>query len=62
MKLKDMTFDKIENYDPYNSRANRYGMVKEWVGRNGWGNAVVFGNTKAECIEEAKRYIEAQRP
>ncbi|MBQ6132698.1 MAG: hypothetical protein IJI65_00935 [Lachnospiraceae bacterium] len=56
MIVNGLSIEKIENYDPFNSRANRIGMVTEWVGRNEWGNAVVFGNTKAECIKEARRY------
>lgn len=56
MTIKDLSFEKIENYDPYNSRANRNGMVKEWVARNSWGNAVAFGDTKAECVADARRY------
>jgi hypothetical protein len=54
--INGLSIEKIENYDPYNSRANRYGMVTEWVGRNEWGNAVVFGDTKAECMKEARHY------
>lgn len=46
MKLSDLTFERIENYDPFNSRAKSNGMVSEWVARNDWGNAVAFGNTK----------------
>lgn len=57
MKFSDITFDKIENYDPLNTRANHQGMVTEWVGRNVYGNAVAFGNTKAECVADARRYI-----
>lgn len=56
MKLKDLTFEKVQNYDPYNKRAGADGMVTEWVARNGWGNAVAFGNTKKECTEDARRY------
>lgn len=56
MYVNGLSIEKIENYDPYNSRAKKNGMVTEWVGRNEWGNAVVFGNTKAECIKEARQY------
>lgn len=57
MKLKDLTFEKIENYDPFNPRAKSNGMVSEWVARNSWGNAVAFGDTKAECLQDARRYV-----
>ena len=57
MKLADLTFEKIENYDPFNSRAMTNGMVTEWVARNEWGNAVAFGDTKAECTADARRYV-----
>ena len=48
--------DMIQNFDPYNDRADAYGMVKEWVARNDWGNTVAFGNTKAECTKDARRH------
>ena len=60
MTIKDIKFEKIENYDPLNRRAKENGMVSEWVGRNEWGNAIAFGNTKAECIQDAKSYIRRQ--
>lgn len=60
MKLADLKFEKIENYDPLNSRAKSNGMVTEWVARNGYGNAVAFGNTKSECIKDARGYIAIQ--
>lgn len=60
MKMKDLTFEKIQNYDPFNSRADGMGMVSEWVARNPWGNAVAFGNTKAECQQDARRYVANQ--
>ena len=56
MIVNDLSIEKIENYDPFNSRARSNGMVTEWVGRNSWGNAVVFGYTKAECVKAARRY------
>lgn len=56
MKISDLDFDKIENYDPFNSRAKRNGMVTEWVARNEWGNAVAFGYSKAECMADARKY------
>ena len=60
MKLNDLRFEKIENYDPFNSRAKGNGMVTEWVARNDFGNAVAFGNTKKECVSDARRYIARQ--
>lgn len=54
--IHGLSIEKIENYDPYNSRAKSNGMVTEWVGRNEWGNAVVFGDTKAECMKKARKY------
>lgn len=56
--MKDLTFEKIENYDPLNPRSKANGMVTEWVGRNEWGNAVAFGNTKKECMEDARKLKE----
>lgn len=52
MKLQDLTFERIEHYDPLNLRAKKNGTVSEWVARNSWGNAVAFGNTKAECLQD----------
>lgn len=60
MKLQDLTFERIEHYDPLNSRAKKNGTVSEWVARNDWGNAVALGNTKAECLQDARRYIALQ--
>ena len=60
MKLSDLTFERIENYDPFNSRVKSNGMVSEWVARNDWGNAVAFGGTKKECLEDARRYVAIQ--
>ena len=60
MKMKDLTFEKIQNYDVYNSRADKLGFVTEWVARNKYGNSVAFGNTKAECIADARRYIQIE--
>ena len=60
MKLSELSFEKIENYDPLNKRAKDNGMVTEWVARNEWGNAVAFGYTKAECIADARRYCKQQ--
>lgn len=61
MKMSDLSFERIENYDPFNSRSKPNGMVSEWVARNKWGNAVAFGNTKAECREDARNYIRNQK-
>ena len=60
MKLQDLTFERIEHYDPLNLRAKKNGTVSEWVARNSWGNAVSFGNTKGECLQDARRYIAIQ--
>lgn len=57
MKMKDLTYEKIQNYDPLNKRADKNGMITEWVAKNAWGNSVAFGNTKAECQTEARRYV-----
>ena len=56
MKISQLSFEKIENYDPFNHRAKANDMVTEWVARNEWGNAVAFGNTKTQCIADARRY------
>ena len=29
MKMSDLTFERIENYDPFNSRSKPNGMVPE---------------------------------
>lgn len=61
MKLQDLTFERIEHYDPLNSRAKKNGTVSEWVARNDWGNAVAFGNTKAECLQDARRFPNTEK-
>lgn len=61
MKMNDLTFERIQNYNPFGLRANKHGMETEWVARNEWGNAVAFGSTKKECTEDARRYIASQK-
>lgn len=58
MKMSDLTFEQIQSYDPLHSKSNSLGMRKEWVAKNQWGNAVAFGDTKAECMEDARRYCQ----
>lgn len=60
MKFKDLTFEKIKTYDPFCERANKIGMVSEWVARNSWGNSVAFGATKKECVKDAREYIKRE--
>ena len=57
MRFTDLTFEKIEKFDPYNSRAKANGFVTEWVARNQYGNAVAFGYTKTECMKDAINYL-----
>lgn len=57
MKLSDLEFVKVSSFDPYNERAKEYGLVWEWVARDSYGNCVAIGNTKKECLEEARRYV-----
>ena len=57
MRFTDLTFEKIENFDSYNSRAKANGFVTEWVARNQYGNAVAFGYTKTECMKDARNYL-----
>ena len=45
MKLQDLTFERIEHYDPLNSRAKKNGTVSEWVARNDFEmaiNSIIF--------------------
>ena len=34
MKISQLRFEKIENYDPFNKRAKGNGMVAKWAARN----------------------------
>lgn len=61
MKISQLRIEKIENYDPFNKRAEGNGMVTEWVARNKWGIAVAFGYTKAECMADARRYCKLEQ-
>ncbi len=54
--IGNLKIEQIQNFDAYNPRADKNGMVKEWVGRNEYGFAVAFGDTKAECIKDARAY------
>ena len=55
MKPESVTIERIYIFDFFNPRANNTGMVTECVARNAWGNAVAFGDTKAECIKDARQ-------
>lgn len=61
MKISQLRFEKIENYDPFNKRARGNGMVTEWAARNKWGIAVAFGYTKSECMADAGRYCKSKQ-
>lgn len=58
MKMSNLTFEQIQSYDPLHSKSNSLGMRREWVAKNQWGNAVAFGDTKKECIKDARRYCQ----
>ena len=57
MKISDLTFEKVKSFNHYGLIPDASGMVTEWVARNEWGNAVAFGDTKSECIEDARSYL-----
>ncbi|MDE6975165.1 MAG: hypothetical protein K2P38_19070 [Lachnospiraceae bacterium] len=61
MKISQLRFEKIENYDPFNKRARGNGMVTEWAARNKWGIAVAFRYTKSECMADARRYCKSKQ-
>lgn len=61
MKISDLEFKKISHYAPLSERAKSNGTVTEWVAYNEWGNSVAFGNTKKECMEDARRYCKMNK-
>ena len=61
MKISQLRFEKIENYDSFNKRAKDNGIVTEWVARNKWGIAVAFGYTKSEGMADAGRYCKSKQ-
>lgn len=57
LRFKDMTFEKVENYDPENAAADKKGMVSYWVGKTPDGEQVVTGENKKKCIAAARTYV-----
>lgn len=57
LRFKDMTFEKVENYDPENAAADKKGMVSYWVGMTPDGEQVVTGENKKKCIAAARAYV-----
>ena len=61
MKISQLRFGKIENYDPFNKRVKGNGMVAKWAARNERGNAEALGNTKVGCMADARRYCKLEQ-
>ena len=61
MKISQLRFEEIENYDPFSEYAKDNGMVTEWAARNKWGIAVAFRYTKSECMADAGRYCKLKQ-
>lgn len=57
LRFKDMTFEKVENYDPENAAADKNGMVSYWVAKTPDGEQVVTGENKKKCIAAARTYV-----
>lgn len=57
LRFKDMTFEKVENYDPENAAADKNGMVSYWVAKTPDGEQVVTGENKKKCISAARVYV-----
>lgn len=57
LRFKDMTFEKVENYDPENAAADKNGMVSYWVAKTPDGEQVVTGENKKKCITAARAYV-----
>lgn len=57
LRFKDMTFEKVENYDPENAAADKNGMASYWVAKTPDGEQVVTGENKKKCISAARAYV-----
>lgn len=57
LRFKDMTFEKVENYDPENTAADKNGMVSYWAAKTPDGEQVVTGENKKKCISAARAYV-----
>lgn len=57
LRFKNMTFEKVENYDPENAAADKNGMVSYWVAKTPDGEQVVTGENKKKCISAARAYV-----
>lgn len=57
LRFKDMTFEKVENYDSENVAADKNGIVSYWVAKTPDGEQVVTGENKKKCIAAARAYV-----
>lgn len=57
LRFKDMTFEKVENYDPENAAADKNGRVSYWVAKTPDGEQVVTGENKKKCISATRVYV-----
>lgn len=57
LRFKDMTFEKVENYDPENTAADKNGIVSYWAAKTPDGEQVVTGENKKKCISAARAYV-----
>ena len=57
LRFKDMTFEKVDNYDPENAAADKNGMVSYWVAKTPDGEQVVTGENEKKCISAARAYV-----
>lgn len=57
LRFKDMTFEKVENYDPENAAVDKNGIVSYWVAKTPDGEQAVTGENKKKCIAAARAYV-----
>ena len=56
MRMKDVVYVKCQEYSPLSKRADASGMKTFWRADVGF-ETIAYGDTKKECMEEARRYV-----
>lgn len=56
MRMKDVEYVKCQEYDPLSNRADALGMRTFWRADVG-SQSIAYGDTKKECMDEARAYI-----
>lgn len=54
-----IVYTKCQEYDPYDPKANKLGLRSFWRA-DYKGQSIAWGDTKAECMKNAKNYLKGE--